>query len=100
VIRNTTGFELRLVGLSTTRELTSAIARFIGDGLDTEVRVPLTEVARAWYQSETSSRFGSQFALMLPFTVQGSSNAIRSATLTVTNAEGASQDLTVEFGSP
>ena len=100
MVRTSTGFELRFVGLSTPRELTAASVRFIGTGLDTEVRVPLTELARAWYQSETSSRFGSQFALTLPFTVQGSSNAIRSATLTVTNSEGASQSLTVEFDSP
>jgi len=101
MIRNTTGFELRLVGLSTSRELAAAVVRFVGSGIDTaELRVPLTEVARTWYESETSSRFGSQFALTLPFTVQGALNTISSASLTLTNAEGASQPLSVEFGAP
>ena len=101
VARNATGFELRLVGLSTSRELTSAVIRFVGSGLDTtELRVSLAEPARVWYQSETSSRFGSQFALTLPFTVQGASNTIRSATLTISNAEGDSQPLSVEFPAP
>ncbi|HTM47616.1 MAG TPA: Ig domain-containing protein, partial [Bryobacteraceae bacterium] len=98
VVRNANGFDLRLSGLSPSRELTRATVRWTGTGLDTtEVNVPLDSVANAWYRSTASAQFGSQFSLTLPFTVQGDVNAIQSATLTVSNAEGASSALTVDF---
>jgi hypothetical protein len=98
VVRNTTGFELRLTGLSNSRELTRATVRFAGTGIDTtEVNIALTDVASGWYKSAASAPFGGQFSLMLPFTVQGSLNAIESATLTLSNSEGGSAPLSAGF---
>jgi hypothetical protein len=96
VVRNATGFELRLTGLSNSRELTRATVRFAGTGLDTtEVNIGLADVASGWYKSAASAPFGGQFSLVLPFTVQGSLTAIESATLTVSNSEGGSAPLSV-----
>ena len=76
LVRNQTGFELQLTGYSTTREVTQAAVRFAGSGLQTtELAVPLSDLARSWYQNPASIPFGSQFTLRLPFTVQGSPNA-------------------------
>jgi len=63
------------------------------------VTIPLSDVASAWYKSAASSPFGSQFSLVLPFTIQGDSNAIQSATLTVSNSEGVSAALSATFPS-
>ena len=91
VLRNSAGFELRVIGFSTSRDLAQATVRFTGAGLLTsELVVPLAELSSKWYQSAASAPFGSQFTLVLPFTVQGDPNAIQSVTLIITNAQGAS----------
>jgi hypothetical protein len=61
------------------------------------VNIPLDSASSTWYRSAASAQFGSQFSLALPFTVQGDSNTIQSATLTVSNSQGASSPLSVDF---
>jgi len=93
-VRSATGVELRMTGLSPSRELTRATVRWAGTGLETtEVNVPLDSVSVAWYRSSASAQFGSQFSLILPFTIQGDFNTIQSATVTLSNSEGASSPL-------
>ncbi|MEO7653330.1 MAG: putative Ig domain-containing protein, partial [Bryobacteraceae bacterium] len=97
-VRDSAGFELRLTGFSTSREVTQATVSFSGAGLQTtELVVPLTELSVRWYQSSASTPFGSQFALVLPFTVRGEPNAVRSATVTIHNAQGASSAARIDF---
>ena len=64
----------------------------------TDVTVPITDLARTWYQSAAWMPFGSQFALTLPFNVQGSATAIQSATVSLSNAQGSSPAASVNFG--
>src|SRR5262249_42686322 len=98
MVRSQTGFELQLIAFSTTREVTQAAVRFAGTGLQTtDVIVPLADPAKTWYQSAASMPFGGQFALTLPFTVQGSASAIQSATVTIGNAQGNSAAASVDF---
>src|SRR5262249_41228017 len=71
LVRNANGFELRLTGFSTSREVTQADVRFNGTGLQTtQASIPLADLARTWYSSPASAPFGSQFSLILPFSVQ------------------------------
>jgi hypothetical protein len=99
MVRTPAGFELRATGFSNTREMTNATVRFAGASLQTtEVLIPLNELARSWYQSNASRPFGSQFSLTLPFSIQGSLSAIQSATLVITNAQGSSAPVIVDFG--
>src|SRR5207249_3343405 len=75
VVRNATGFEMRVSGFSTSKKVTQATVRFAGSGLQTtELAVPLQELAGNWYRSPASIPFGSQFSLVLPFTIQGNPN--------------------------
>jgi hypothetical protein len=55
-----------------------------GTNLQTsQLTVPLTDVANAWFQSSSSAPYGGQFSLTLPFTFTGSvSLASISAVLT------------------
>jgi hypothetical protein len=45
----------------------------------------LTVTANNWYTSAAATPFGSQFLLVLPFTVQGSQNSIASVTVQLQN---------------
>ncbi len=89
-----TGFNLVLIGYSTTREVTGATVHLVaatGQTLATsDFTIPLTSVFPAWYQSTASIQYGSQFSLTLPFTVQSATNAIASLTVTLTNTQGTS----------
>ncbi len=89
-----TGFNLVVIGYSTTREVTGATVHLVaatGQTLATsDFTIPLTSVFPAWYQSSASIPFGSQFSLTIPFTVQGATNAIGSLTVSLTNTQGTS----------
>ena len=98
VTRGSAGFELRSTGFSTSREVTQATVHFSGAGLQTtEIVVPLSELSKNWYQSAASVPFGSQFSLVLPFSVQGDLTAIQSVTVVITNAQGASSAVSSSF---
>ena len=96
--RNATGFTVQLTGYATSREVTQAVFRFTaasGANLGTtDLTVAVTSLFSAWFQDANSSRTGSQFLYTQPFTVNGSSSAIASVTVTLVNSRGSSQTAT------
>jgi hypothetical protein len=90
-----TGFEVVLTGYSTTRDMTSATftfaassgTQFSGGATFT---VPLSSAFSPWYGSAQSQSFGSMFQLQVPFTLTGSTNALQSVSVTLTNSIGTS----------
>ena len=84
-----------------TRELVNASVRLTpapGADLQTPTfTIQLADVAGRWFQDPAGMQFGSQFTLVLPFTVQGDPSAIASATVTLSNQSGSSQAATVSF---
>lgn len=101
MVRNASGFEVRVTGFSTPREVTQGTFRFTpsadSDLRTTELVVALSDSARQWYQTAASTQFGSQFQLIVPVTVQGSGNAVRSVSVTLVNQQGASQPVTANL---
>ena len=101
VVRTAGGFELQITGYSTPRQLTQAVVQLTpsagSDLQTTQLTVPLTDLARAWYQSAASSQFGSQFTLVLPFTIQGNAGGIDSAGVSLVNSQGSSPALSSKF---
>jgi hypothetical protein len=95
VNRTSGGFEVQIVGVSTTREVTSATVRFRPSG--SEVTLPLTDAARAWFQSAGSTPYGGQFTLTLPFSFVGGSVAVDSVGVVLTNSMGASQEVAAQY---
>jgi hypothetical protein len=99
--RVTGGLEVEIIGFATSRELRQAVFRFTpipGSALQTtELNVALESGARAWYESEASRQFGSQFTMTQQFNVQGDTSAIASVTVTITNAQGTSAAATASF---
>ena len=80
VVRTAGGFELHITGYSTPRQLTQAVVQLSpsagGNLQTTQLTIPLTDLAASWYKSSASGAFGSQFMLVLPFTVQGDAAGI------------------------
>ncbi|MCS7026039.1 MAG: Ig domain-containing protein [Bryobacteraceae bacterium] len=99
--RSGSTLEVQVTGWATSREITQALFRFTpapGTALQTtELTVALTEAARAWYQSEQSRAFGSQFTLLQQFNVQGDAAAIGAVTVTLTNSQGSSPAVTASL---
>lgn len=92
IVRNPTGFEVRVTGYSNIREITGATFRFTaapGSSLGTaEVSVPVAGAFQQWFASETSRQFGGQFLLVVPFTVEGSIGGLASLQVTLTSSAG------------
>lgn len=99
MVKTATGFEIWITGYSPSRDLTRATFRFTpasgGDLRTTTADLPLTDSAQQWYQDANSKLFGSQFTIVQPFTVQGSTDAIGTIYVTLTNSAGASQEAQV-----
>jgi hypothetical protein len=99
--RTSSSFQLVMVGFSNIRNLAQGVFRFTGrPGTNlqtTSLTVDLSSAFAAWYQSAASAPFGTQFRLVLPFNVQGDINAIGSVSATLTNTEGTSEQVTVNF---
>jgi hypothetical protein len=99
--RTTSGFEVVVVGYSTTRSLSQAAFRFTpraGSNVqNADVTVNVSSQFTTWYQSTDSQQFGSQFRLRIPFTVQGDINALGSVSVTLTNSAGTSQPTSTSF---
>ena len=53
-----------------------------------QVVIPLETVFGSWFQSPANVRYGSQFILTQPFTIQGDANAVTPQTVTFTNRVG------------
>jgi hypothetical protein len=95
------GFNVVVIGFSTTREITTATFHFTpssGNTLQTtDVTMPVGTAFTTWYQSSASNPFGSQFLLTQPFNVQGISGAVGTVSVTLTNTQGASQAVSATF---
>jgi hypothetical protein len=102
LVRTANGFEVWVTGLSPPRDLTQATFRFTGAAgasLQTsEVTVQLADPARQWFRDDASKLFGSQFTLVQPFAVQGSTDGIASVSVTLSNSQGTSQAASANFG--
>jgi len=92
VVKTASGFQVQLVGFSNPRELDEVRLHFTpakGQTLQTtDLKLDLTATANDWYSSAASTPFGSQFLLVLPFTVQGSQSSIASVTVQLQNDLG------------
>ncbi len=101
IVRTTGGFEVRVVGLSSPRDMSQAVFQFTaraGANLETtQVTVDLGSVFSNWYQGEQSFPFGSTFEYVQPFTIQGDSNAVANVSVTLTNSSGTSQPASANF---
>jgi hypothetical protein len=101
VARTASGFELRISGFSTSRELTRAVVKLTpvaGSDLQTsELSIPLSDVASRWYQDSASKAFGSQFTLVLPFAIQGNAGSIDLVSVMLVNQQGASKAASAKF---
>jgi YVTN family beta-propeller protein len=90
-----TGFDVELVGSSTTRDLDSATFTFTPSagsgiaGLSTFV-VDLRSALTTWFASSSGLEYGGAFSLVVPFTLTGSATAIESVSVTLTNSIGTS----------
>lgn len=105
--RTATGFTLSLVGSTTTRSLTKAKFSFKGKSgynfTQTEFEMDLAAASLLWFNSTGSVQFGGQFVMQVPFNFSSSDTssdatppiqAIESVTVTLSNALGASNQLT------
>ena len=93
------GFNLEIVGYSTTREVTQRTFQFTtsGGGAPLSATVQLTDAAKTWFQSSPSTASGGQFKLTQPFTLQGTVGNITSVSVTLSNAQGTSVPATANF---
>jgi hypothetical protein len=100
VVHTQDGVQLQIVGLTNTRELTQASVTFqpaSGTTLqNTVVTVPLSDVAKGWFQSAASAPFGGQFGLTLPFTFQGTVS-LSSVSVVLTNSSGDSAPVSANY---
>ena len=94
--RIASGFEVRVTGYSTPREVTQATFTFNpapGKNLQTTT-LSIANAGSAfasWFENQTSEQHGSRFLLTVPFTVQGNVTDIGSVSVTLTNSVGISQ---------
>ena len=99
LLRTANGFEVRVAGFSTTRDISQATFRFTpsaGSILETsEVVLPMADASRVWFGDPRSHAFGSQFLLVQPFTVQNATLA--TVTVSLTNGQGTSQAVAAQF---
>jgi sugar lactone lactonase YvrE len=104
VNRRPAGFDVEVTGYSTSRDITAAAFQFAPAAganlltlhLEPEVNAVFTE----YYQSPQSSPAGSAFLYVQPFFVeQGNVNDVDSVTLTLANAQGASEPRMAKGGT-
>jgi hypothetical protein len=90
----TSGFTVTLTAYSTTRDLTNATFTFMpasGDTLNgTSQTVSLSSVAATWFSSSGGLDAGGSFSLSVPFPYSGSTSALGSVSVTVSNSIGTS----------
>jgi hypothetical protein len=102
VVTNSSGFQVEIAGFSNSRELTGASFHFTakaGQAIETsDMTVSLTGSASQWYSSSSSTSFGGQSLLVVPFRVmQGASNGLTSVSVQVQNSRGQSDSAIAGF---
>ena len=90
----TSGFTVTLTAYSTTRDLTNAAFTFTpasGDTLNgTTQTVSLSSVAASWFSSSGGLDAGGSFSLSVPFPYSGSTSALGTVSVTLSNSIGTS----------
>jgi large repetitive protein len=95
VVRVTNGFNVQVVGVTDMRDLSQASVRLESGGSSPQsgvVTIPLANVSKAWFQSQTSGAYGGQFTLTLPFTFSGADPQLSAIGVTLSNGAGDSQE--------
>jgi len=100
-VRTGSGFEVRVAGYSTPREMTQAIFRFTPSAQanlgTTSAEISVSEAFATWYQREDSGQYGSAFLYTQPFSIQGDASAVSALSVTLRNAQGDSQSVSSSF---
>ncbi|HVN80178.1 MAG TPA: putative Ig domain-containing protein [Terriglobia bacterium] len=90
----TGGLSVLVAGFATSRSVTQATFDFSpkpgANLLQTSLSLDVRSAFDAWFASQSSLAFGSEFLLTVPLTVQGDVNDIGSVTVRLTNADGTS----------
>src|SRR5262249_30649942 len=99
--RTAAGFDIEVTGYSTSRDITEAqfdFAPSAGANLQTtQLKPSVSSEFITYYQTPESAAFGSAFVYTQPIIVQqGDASAVGSLTVTLTNAQGASQPKTAQ----
>lgn len=93
--RNGESLQLVIDGFSSSRDMSQADFHFTaasGASLKTtDLTVSLTSAFTTWYQSDTSTGFGTAFEYTQPFTLDSPATDVQSVTVTLTNSIGKSQ---------
>jgi hypothetical protein len=99
--KTATGFQLTITGFSTPRAISQAVFTFVakpGSTLQTSsFTMEMGSIFTPWYQSETGKSYGSQFRLLIPFTVQGDLSGISSFSVILKNTNGSSEEFKSNF---
>ena len=97
-----TGFDVEVITSSSPRDLKSATFTFnaapnaVLSGT-TSYPVDISSITNSWYSTSASQQYGSLVLITVPFTFTGSSSAIGSVTVTLTNSVGTSAAVTGSF---
>jgi len=96
------GFNVELIANSSPRDLKTATFTFSSAGGavingTTTFTVDVTSLMSGWYSGTSSQQYGSQFMLTIPFTYSGTSSAIGSVSVTLTNSVGTSTAVSGTF---
>jgi hypothetical protein len=103
VNKTANSFEIDITGYSNSRSL--GLVKFYlygkpGGNLQTQaLSSDVSSLFSAWYQSPDSAQFGSQFKLVVPFTVNGNINDIVSIVVSLFSDEGYSDAISLDFAS-
>ncbi len=88
------GFEVVISAFSPTRELDAAVFAF---DENLRIKVPIRDLAGAWYSDERSTPFGTLITYRQRFIVQGDTSRLRGVSVTLTNRIGTSIPASVAF---
>ncbi len=102
VTKNTSGFQVQIAGFSNSLELASASFHFTAQAgqivQTSDVTADLKSLASQWYGGSSSTPFGGQFLIVVPFTVQqGAASGLASVSVQLQNAKGASAAAAANF---
>ena len=102
VSTTSSGFQLQVAGFSNSLDLAGASFHFTaksGQALQTsDLTMNLATAASQWYSASSSSAFGGQFLLVVPFTVQqGAASSLASVSVQLQNSQASSQTATANF---
>ncbi|MBE0658682.1 MAG: hypothetical protein IH602_13400, partial [Bryobacteraceae bacterium] len=101
VVRNSSGFEIRITGDSSVRQMADLSVTFSGpagsDLLTTSLTISLADLFTAYFNNSNSSRFGSTYLLTVPFVIEGTQSAVNSFSATLTNRIGRSATSSATF---